>query len=360
MKTIMIFIAAVMMTCFHANGQSYGKRFVNHIVFDIGTSLQYRKSERTIHTPTFFGGDVAITPQVWGDFERVLGINFPGIVDNQFVGLEIPLPQYVHNTVRGFEFQNQFTIGIPYLQARVQWASGGRLEKMSPFQQPSRLLKLAGGLLSEASDFVPEVTQMAIEHSIYQDAIVRGRVDLQLEANMRNLLAYKLNSKPLTLNSSGSFSMDINVYPYLVLRSFDASNRFGSAQGFGVDDVITQNIMDADIPSGFRDVLLGGSQLLTQMMDRTIFVPVGTPLYKGYGGRGVVDLYMGKAITLSMNVDYSRLSNNTRGVDPTTSLVYSAGLKIGLNRNRSCSPEPVRIADPSALTVPMVSAVVPE
>jgi hypothetical protein len=316
---------------------SYGVRFVNNMVLELGTTYQYRSSSSTVHMPSFFGDGTgsgpSITPQIWGDFERTIGINFPGSIDAQFVGTQIPVAEYVNTQHKVFEFQQNFVVGLPYIQARVQWANNGRLSPRDPFVQPS-ILRLGAQLIDGDPNVITSITSRYLEHSLAQDALVRGRLDIQLELNMKNMLFYKLQSQPIPMNGSGSLSLDINVYPYYIVRSFDASHRIGSLQGFGVDDFLAQEIEAVDIPAPVRGVLQDGLPVLARIIDRSIFVPAGLPLYKGYGLRTEGRLYIGPALVLNASVDYSQISNAARGVDPIASTTFSCGIKVGLNGHK--------------------------
>jgi hypothetical protein len=310
----------------------YWTRFAQHLIVQNTNQLQYRETYSELDLQKFFGTEgIQVSIEQWKRVENDLGVNFPGWIDDQIVGFRLPLDHNIQRRVSGFEFVQGITIGLPYIQGRIQWASAGRLEQMSPFAQPARVWSLATELVrGDYPAFAENVTTAAIEHYLNQQALVRGRIDMIFELNIRNIIRYKLNHQPIFLGAKRNWSLDGNLFPYWVWKSFDASNRIGVAEGFRTQDNLDQQIEKIQAGPLFEDLLKDASGLLSTYIDRQIFVPAGWPLYNGYGCRGELVLKLRNSISFTAMVEYNQLSNNARGVSPVQSWSFSAGVRTGL------------------------------
>ncbi|USN55197.1 MAG: hypothetical protein H6765_00910 [Candidatus Peribacteria bacterium] len=292
-------------------------------------SFQYRITSNSINLEQFFGTEgVQVSEEKWKDVEDEVGIDFPGWLDDQVVGLRVPLDQNISRRIQGFEFMQSMTIGLPYIQGQIRWAAAGRLERMSPFAQPERIWGLASELFAgRYYDFIASTSTAAIEHELNKQTLVRGRIDLLLALNIKNLIWWRLDYAPLYFGKKQQWTLDGNLYPYWVWKSFDASNRIGVAEGFS-----TQAWLDDAIDGGplFEDLTDDAVGLLTDYIDQQLFVPAGWPLYTGFGGRAEIELQWRAHTSFMLGIDYSHLHNDARGVSPVQSVCFTAALRVGI------------------------------
>lgn len=322
----------------------YWGRFFQNCELQSGNTFQYRTTSNSLDLEQFFGTEgVHVSEEKWHDVEDEIGINFPGWVDDQVIGLRVPLDQQLSRHIQGFEFVQCLTVGLPYLQGKLRWASAGQLERMSPFAQPARIWGLASELFAgDYARFVTETSKAAIEHNLNQQTLVRGRIDLLLALNIKNLIWWRLDYAPLYFGKKQQWTLDGNLYPYWVWKSFDASNRIGVAEGFS-----TEAWLDDAIDGGllFEDLSDDAVGLLTDYIDQQLFVPAGWPMYTGGGIQAEVEVQWKNHTSFHLGIDYSRLSNGANGVSAVESLCFSASLQVGLGGTNKRQREKKKVAE---------------
>lgn len=300
---------------------SYGERFLQNCVVHSNNTLQYRVTTGTVDLNQYFSGGVEITPFDFLQAEHAINYDFPYWIEDQIVGFKVPIEGIVRKKISGIEFGKSLTVGTPYFSLRLNFASSGRLEEPSPFMQPKIIGPLTKQLLNGSDQkFIRNLSKNAVQSLANQQSIVRGRVDIIFEMNLKNAVHPNLKQKDKIWNS--------NIYPYYVYKSVDASNRIGVIESFDSKESIDQKIDNMQLGT------LGGytkeiGEVLVNYINNKVFLPAGYPIYHGFGCRAETGIKFKKYFKLNATVDYNVLYNKAKGVNPLKSTAFQIGLQVG-------------------------------
>ena len=311
MKTILLLLLA---SCLHAQS-TYLSRFLGHSTIGINNGIQYRQSSATIDLNQYFGSARVDQSDIQA-IEKSTGIDIPLGAENILMEIKIPATGTVSQKTQGIELIKSITVGIPYLQTSLAWSGRGRLE--DPAIQQGKIFSLLGDLVKSRQLFLQQLAIEGIKAKAAQQSIIRGRIDLQIELNVANIINYKLREQ-----KQKRWKLSANIFPYWI-SSLDASNRIGIIEAIDTKEVIKSEVEKLHIPFA-SDI----TEIATDIIDNKLFVPTN-PFYNGFGAKGLIQIKYKKAFQLGWFIDYSNINNGQNGIKSIKSLSSNINLKIGL------------------------------
>ena len=305
MRILLLLLLATSM-----QAQGYFSRFLSHCVLDVNNGVQYRNSTSKVNLDEYF--DLRITNSDIQLLESEIGFNIPKGAEEILMDIDIPATGTKTQHFSGFEMVKSVSVGIPYVQASLQWANKGRMEQPSIFAS-TKVFGLIADLLTDKQKLLTEIALSA-----RPEPIIQGRIDFQIELNMHNIFNYNLKSK-----SKKKWSFHGNIFPYWI-TTLDASNTVGILQALDVQPIIEAEVSKLHIP--FADDI---TSIATGIVNNKLFLPTN-PFYTGFGAKTLLQLKYKTAFQIGWLVDYSELFNGQKGVKPLRNLSTNLNIKFGL------------------------------